>query len=444
MMSGKYLRIFTALGLLAVIAVQGLWLMNTYRIIQGQVRQSAARKFPQAVVDEVILRIDSLNALQDNHYSLEARADMKNDSLDAQAIVRFLAVFLNHYCDSVYHESVSLPKLDSLFAAALAEEGYHAEVVSRKVDAAGRILQGSGAEAGGILSPTIRTPRVYLDRGRTEAVEAVIVNPYGVIFRQMAMLLLATVVLILFVACCIVYQVRIILRQSRIARIRQDFTYAMIHDMKTPIGTIQMASRALESGKLDALPDLKKRYFAILNEETEHLQNLSEKILTIAKLEQSRLKLGRNPVLVKPILEELGTKYKLKAPKAVEFVVDCPDELSVPADADYLKEALNNLIDNSLKYSDEKVTIRLSAGEKAGEVYIKVWDNGWGIPLKEQKRIFEKFQRGSLSLKKAGKVPGFGLGLNYVSRVVSAMGGTVSVDSVEGQYSEFILKLPLK
>ena len=59
-----------------------------------------------------------------------------------------------------------------------------------------------------------------------------IVNPYGVIFRQMAILLLATVVLILFIAYCIVYQIRIILRQSKIARIRQDFTYAMIHDMK--------------------------------------------------------------------------------------------------------------------------------------------------------------------------------------------------------------------
>lgn len=72
-MSEKYLRILTILGLLAVIAVQGLWLVNTYRIIEGQIAQSAARKFPQAVVDEAVLRIDSLRSLTDEHYELEAK-----------------------------------------------------------------------------------------------------------------------------------------------------------------------------------------------------------------------------------------------------------------------------------------------------------------------------------------------------------------------------------
>ena len=443
-MSEKYLRILTILGLLAVIAVQGLWLVNTYRIIEGQIAQSAARKFPQAVVDEAVLRIDSLRSLTDEHYELEAKTNMKNDSLDAQAIVQFLAIFFNHYCDSVYHESVSFPRLDSLFTAALAEEGYQAEVVSRKVDAAGRILSSGGAEGGGILAPTIRTPKVFLNQERTEAVEAVIVNPYGVIFREMAILLLATVVLILFIAYCIVYQIRIILRQSKIARIRQDFTYAMIHDMKTPIGTISMVGNALESGRLEALPDLKKQYFAILNEETEHLQNLSEKILTIAKLEQARLKLVMNRVPLRSMLEELAAKYRVKSQKSAEFIVDCPDDITLSTDKEFLQEAISNLIDNSLKYSGEQVTIRLSVEEKMGYVSLKVWDNGWGIPLKEQKRIFEKFQRGSMSRKGVGKVAGFGLGLNYVSRVVSAMGGTVSVNSIEGQYSEFIIKLPQK
>ena len=435
-MSEKYLRILTILGLLAVIAVQGLWLVNTYRIIEGQIAQSAARKFPQAVVDEAVLRIDSLRSLTDEHYELEAKTNMKNDSLDAQAIVQFLAIFFNQYCDSVYHEPVSLPSL--------AQEGYRVEVVCRKTDVAGRIIPSGGAEGGGTLSPTIRTPKVFLNQERTEAVEAVIVNPYGVIFREMAILLLATVVLILFIAYCIVYQIRIILRQSKIARIRQDFTYAMIHDMKTPIGTISMVGNALESGRLEALPDLKKQYFAILNEETEHLQNLSEKILTIAKLEQARLKLVMNRVPLRPMLEELAAKYRVKSQKPAEFIVDCPGDITLLTDKEFLQEAISNLIDNSLKYSGEQVTIRLSAEEKMGYVCLKVWDNGWGIPLKEQKRIFEKFQRGSMSRKGVGKVAGFGLGLNYVSRVVSAMGGTVSVNSIEGQYSEFIIKLPQK
>jgi two-component system phosphate regulon sensor histidine kinase PhoR len=70
--------------------------------------------------------------------------------------------------------------------------------------------------------------------------------------------------------------------------------------------------------------------------------------------------------------------------------------------------------------------------------------SGWGIPLKQQKRIFEKFQRGGLEYKKEKKVSGFGLGLNYVYKVITAMGGNVTVESIEGKYSEFTLTLPVQ
>ena len=90
------------------------------------------------------------------------------------------------------------------------------------------------------------------------------------------------------------------------------------------------------------------------------------------------------------------------------------------------------------------VTIKLSAELQSNSVIIKVWDNGWGIPLKEQKHIFDKFHRGGLEYRKDRKVAGFGLGLNYVYKVVTAMNGNVSLNSVEGKYSEFVITLPIK
>lgn len=84
----------------------------------------------------------------------------------------------------------------------------------------------------------------------------------------MGISLIATVFLIVLVVVCLLYQVKIILRQNKIARLRQDFTYAMIHDMKTPINTITMAGHTLESGALDNKPELKRQYFSILNEES--------------------------------------------------------------------------------------------------------------------------------------------------------------------------------
>ena len=214
--------------------------------------------------------------------------------------------------------------------------------------------------------------------------------------------------------------------------------------MKTPITTISMVGHTLESGLMENSPKLKKQYFAILKEESSHLLNLSEKILTIAKLEQSRLKFTKDLVDLPKLFDELIQKYTIKTEKNVTFQQNCQITSPLIADEEYLKEAISNLIDNSLKYSDDEVLIRLSAEERENTFFISVWDNGWGIPLKQQKRIFEKFQRGGLEYKKEKKVSGFGLGLNYVYKVITAMGGNVTVESIEGKYSEFTLTLPVQ
>lgn len=175
--------------------------------------------------------------------------------------------------------------------------------------------------------------------------------------------------------------------------------------MKTPITTISMVGHTLESGLMENSPKLKKQYFAILKEESSHLLNLSEKILTIAKLEQSRLKFTKDLVDLPKLFDELIQKYTIKTEKNVTFQQNCQITSPLIADEEYLKEAISNLIDNSLKYSDDEVLIRLSAEERENTFFISVWDNGWGIPLKQQKRIFEKFQRGGLEYKKKRRSP---------------------------------------
>ena len=441
-MTGKYIKILTALGLVAIVAIQSLWLMNTYRLVETQLVQASNRLFPKAVIDEAIERLKAYKESADDHVDA-MKSFSWEESSDEQAMLDFVTTTLHHYADSLSHTSVSLPLLDSLFTEALAKEDYHAELVCQVVDSLGNVLQQEEPVPVTPSFRTVQTKLVFLDNEHTKAVQAVIVNPYWIAFQQMGVMLVATALLILFVAGCIVRQVQIIIKQNKIARIRQDFTYAMIHDMKTPISTISMAGHTLESGILDNKPALRKQYFSILNEESAHLLSLSEKILTIAKLEQSRLKLVRSEVDLPKLFNELVQKYKVKAEKQVTFEVSCPSFSPFLADEEYLKETISNLIDNSLKYSNEEVQIRLSAEAGKGVVYIKVWDNGWGIPLKQQKCIFEKFERGGLEYKKDKKVSGFGLGLNSVSRVITAMNGTVEVDSVEGAYSEFTLSLPL-
>ncbi len=111
------------------------------------------------------------------------------------------------------------------------------------------------------------------------------------------------------------------------------------------------------------------------------------------------------------------------------------------ADEEFLQETLSNLIDKSIKYSGEEADIQISSSYQADKSYlIEVRDNGMGIPLKDQSRIFEKYECASAADRsRKGGAPGFGL--NYVFRVAEAHGGKVNVESIEGEYSEFSLSL---
>lgn len=280
---------------------------------------------------------------------------------------------------------------------------------------------------------------------RTENLQAFIVNPYWVIFQKMTLLLIATVIMMILIIGCIVYQIRIIARQNKIAKIREDFSYALIHDMKTPISSILMGIQILETGKLDTRPEKRAKLFHILKDESEHLLALTEKVLTLSKLENHQLNLFREMLSLRSMLDDLIEKFSAKADKPVHFSLALEAE-TVVADGEFLKEAISNLIDNAIKYSGASVAITISSFCKLdGAVVIKVKDNGFGIPLKDQSRIFEKYERASATERsRKGGASGFGLGLNYVFRVAEAHGGTVEVESIEGEYSEFSLSLPQK
>lgn len=109
----------------------------------------------------------------------------------------------------------------------------------------------------------------------------------------MGLLLIATVILMIFVIGCIVYQIKIIARQNKIAQLREDFSYAMIHDMKTPLSSITMCTSFLHSGRLDDKPEMKEKYFTIVENEADHLLALTNKILTLSKLENHKLEMNK-------------------------------------------------------------------------------------------------------------------------------------------------------
>ena len=241
----------------------------------------------------------------------------------------------------------------------------------------------------------MKTDPLMLDFEEARFVQGIITNPYWVIARRMTLVLISTVLIIGVLVGCIAWQMRIILRQDKTAKMREDFSYAMIHDMKTPLSSIVMGTRILETGRLDDQPEKRTKYFRILREEGEHLISLTNKVLTLAKLENNQLKLTKSECALRPMLEDLAEKYRAKSEKPISYVWHLDAE-TVYADEEFLREALSNLIDNAVKYSGEEVTIAFASQKHPDEsVSVSVRDDGWGIPLKDQAKIFEKYERAS-------------------------------------------------
>ena len=304
-----------------------------------------------------------------------------------------------------------------------------------------QLIQYSGKIKKSIFN--IKTLALPLRKDYSLTIQAEIPNPSMFFFKKMGALLFSTTILIIIVIGGFFYQKQIIEQFNNIFRVREDFSYAMVHDMKTPLTTIFTALSFLHSGRLDDKPETKEKFFNVAKEEADRLLTLTNKLLTISKLESKKMKMECEKIALEPMLVRLADKFKVKSHKPVSFEFDLQTP-EIYADTEYIEEVFSNLIDNSIKYSKERVDIRILSSRNDLYSIIKIYDNGLGISEKDQRSIFNKYERaaaGSRSRRK--KASGFGLGLNFVQQVIDAHKGKIFVNSIEGEFTEFIIYLPL-
>ncbi|MBV4205124.1 HAMP domain-containing histidine kinase [Bacteroides salyersiae] len=430
-MSIKHIWFIAILGLITILALQYLWLHNTYILIKKDIEVKGYSLIKEAIDIEVINRINNFNK------PIEPITDTITSSqkLSSQSILLQESL-------SRAGSDISLSNLDSIYNDLLKDAQISSNIIINKVDLKeNKIIRSISKKTKphwGTI--TIQTIPIRLDG--SQGIQTILTNPFWIIFQRMWFILIATVLMMIFVIGCIIYQIRIIAKQNQIAQIRQDFSYAMIHDMKSPLNSIKIGVEILQSGKMDSIPEKKKKHFRIILEETEHLLKLVEKVLTISKQDSGKLELAKQEVYLQPMVDDIVEKFKAKTNKSMQVLTDLRTKI-IYADEEYFKEAISNLIDNAIKYSKESINIEISSFYENEKVVVKVKDNGIGIPIKDQNIIFEKFERASATERTTkGGATGFGLGLSYVMRVIDAHGGTIQLDSVEGKYSEFKIELP--
>ena len=427
----RYIRIITAIGLIAIVLVQFIWLSSSYQAIKNNLVRESNILFKEAVDREVFIRIDSINPSEDIIMSQESTDDgelvIQTEYLQETALK--------------YGSDISLQRLDKIFTTLLLERDMPKSVRINKIMILNDSIIGY-MEKRKLSYWDIRTKQVPIRLDQSIGVQAILENPIASVFEQMGLLIIATIILMLFVIGCIVYQIKIISKLNKIFQIREDFSYAMIHDMKTPLSTIFMTLNFLHTGRLDDKPEKKEKYFQIAEGEADHLLTLTNKVLTISKLEQHKLEMHKEELELEPIIDKLIDKFTAKAEKPVHFIKDLQTEV-IYADEEFFGEVLSNLIDNAIKYSKESVEITLSSTSNELYTILKVHDNGLGISDDDQKVIFNKYERAAAGRQKRKKgSSGFGLGLNFVQQVVEAHEGKIIVNSIEGEFTEFVIYLP--
>ena len=250
-----------------------------------------------------------------------------------------------------------------------------------------------------------------------------------------------SVFLIIITVLAYAYLFKIIFMQKRLAEMKDDFVNNMTHELKTPIAIISAAVEGMQS--FNALQDKDKtnRYLETSRKELNRLNDLVTKVLQMASYEKKDIQLSKGKIDVNELVNEIIESFKNHSVKVLTIKFENSSSVKyIEADPTHIRNAISNLIDNAIKYSDEEVDITVRCFSEEKYLNISIADNGIGIPSAQLSQIFEKFHR--VSTGNLHNVKGTGLGLSYVKYVIEMHGGTVTVKSIPNTGSEFIISIP--
>ena len=231
-------------------------------------------------------------------------------------------------------------------------------------------------------------------------------------------------------------------RLAKLENIRKDFVANVSHEIKTPITAIKGFVETLQEGRTQDQEEI-RRFLEIIHRHVDRLEAIVEDLLTLSRMEKEAETEGipLEDHAVRDILARAVQACDDKAEsKKIHLEIDCREDLKARMDPQLLEQAVVNLIDNAINYSEEGKSVTIKALERAQEIFIQVQDQGCGIERKHLDRVFERFYR--VDKSRSRKLGGTGLGLAIVKHIVQSHGGRVSVESQLGVGSTFTLHLP--
>lgn len=427
----RLLVVLSVLSIIGILAVQAVWVRNAYMLRERQFRQSAFIAL-QDVADEVA----QLNKFTLNRYAVtQLSPDYFIVNTDAPIDPVTLEAFIQnslqqHHLITDFEYGIYHCETDRMVYGAYVSTG--AKPMKRIDSVAGT----TPAQSTAATLPKFSRYTYYFGIRFPNQTSLVAGQLDGWLWSTGAVLLV-----VIFFG----YTLNVVLKQRRLTEVQRDFINNITHELQTPVSTIRIAADVLQSDTITQQPERLKQYARVLSEESRRLQKQVNSVLRIAQVSHSRSSLNRTQKVGFTLdkadvdLHEMLTAIADTFSPSVSLDLTATNAL-IRADRYHLETALNNLIDNALKYCDQSPHIRIHTRIADGQLICSIRDNGIGIAPKYQKAIFQQFYRVPTHLNAPN---GFGLGLYYVQQVIRTHHWQLQLTSEPGRGSTFSLITPL-
>ena len=238
-----------------------------------------------------------------------------------------------------------------------------------------------------------------------------------------------------------VYAFRDVTEERRLRDLQSDFVATISHELRTPLAAVYGAAMTLQKRSEQLSEEQRERLLAVVYDEAARLGRIIDDVLWVSRLDSGQVAFAIEECDPRSIAESVVEAASVSLPADLSLELEATPDLSIAIDPDKMRQVLSNLVDNAVKYSPDGGRIRVTIVPNGRYLRFGVEDEGLGIPMAEQQRIFEKFYR--LDPNQTRGVGGTGLGLYVSSELVRRMNGRLWVESREGEGSRFYVDLPL-
>lgn len=432
----KYIQMLIPLVLLLIVVSQVVWIHNMYGLYRQELIDYANQAAQKAILMEIAERTEAIGGCTLYSSNITTPGDTSRfftkkvrtedstylftlDKYDPHCMEKILQFVLKK------EFPIKLSVVDSLFCHELSQRYKIGKTYFEYYDMEKHKLLSTN-KALGFKADFLATDTIPLDIIKTIAVVGYVEVPDILVLRKMGFQLALSILLILIAMGSMLYLGRSFVLQWRTEKLRQSSVIAMTHEFKRPIAAaVAMVSTIpfyVQKNMLDKVSEYAEKTMTELNKLTAYTQRIQQ----ISNNENGQTKLNRTQLEIIPFFSSIAEKYSQDNSKEVRIHAEYQTEKQyLHVDLLHFSNVIDNLVENAIKYSGDKVKIVLKVKDVNKGTLISVVDDGFGMSASEARFIFNRFYRGTGSYVK--NKAGFGLGLTYCKSIMEAHHGTITV-----------------